>query len=72
MGAVPDERCAIADERRVLGPAGERVFDLHAQERATIEQALEQCRGNRRETAKALKISPFTLWRKMKTSDLPT
>jgi DNA-binding NtrC family response regulator len=41
-------------------------FDLHAQERATIERALEKFNGNRRETAEALKISAVTLWRKMK------
>jgi transcriptional regulator with PAS, ATPase and Fis domain len=41
-------------------------FDLHAQEKATIERALERFHGNRRETAGALKISAVTLWRKMK------
>jgi DNA-binding NtrC family response regulator len=41
-------------------------FDLHVQERATIERALERFHGSRRETAAALKISPVTLWRKMK------
>ncbi len=41
-------------------------FDLQAQERATIERALERFRGNRKEAAEALKISTVTLWRKMK------
>jgi DNA-binding NtrC family response regulator len=41
-------------------------FDLQAQERVTIERALERFRGNRREAAEALKISTVTLWRKMK------
>ncbi len=41
-------------------------LDLHEQERATIERALERYRGNRREAAEALKISTVTLWRKMK------
>jgi DNA-binding NtrC family response regulator len=41
-------------------------FDLEAQERATIERALERFRGNRKEAAEALKISTVTLWRKMK------
>ena len=50
--------------------AGQRVFDdsldLHEQERAMIARALERFRGNRREAAEALKISPVTLWRKVK------
>jgi DNA-binding NtrC family response regulator len=46
--------------------ASDPGFDLHAQERAMIERALKRFRGNRRETAEALKISPVTLWRKMK------
>ncbi len=41
-------------------------LDLQAQERVTIERALERFRGNRRQTAEALKISTVTLWRKMK------
>ena len=41
-------------------------LDLQAQERVTIERALERFRGNRRQTAAALKISTVTLWRKMK------
>jgi DNA-binding NtrC family response regulator len=42
------------------------TLDLQAQERATIERALERFRGNRKEAADALKISTVTLWRKMK------
>ena len=42
------------------------ALDLGEQERATIERALTRFRGNRRQTAGALKISPVTLWRKMK------
>jgi len=41
-------------------------LDLHAQERAIIEKALERFGGNRRQAAEALKISTVTLWRKMK------
>jgi DNA-binding NtrC family response regulator len=41
-------------------------LDLQAQERATIERALERFGGNRRQAADALKISTVTLWRKMK------
>jgi DNA-binding NtrC family response regulator len=41
-------------------------LDLQAQERATIERALERFRGNRKEAAEALNISTVTLWRKMK------
>lgn len=44
----------------------EDSLDLHAQERAMIERALERFRGNRRQAADALKISTVTLWRKMK------
>jgi DNA-binding NtrC family response regulator len=45
---------------------GADSFDLQAQERATIERALERFRGNRKEAAEALNISTVTLWRKMK------
>jgi transcriptional regulator with PAS, ATPase and Fis domain len=41
-------------------------LDLHAQERALIERALERFRGSRKKAAEALKISTVTLWRKMK------
>jgi DNA-binding NtrC family response regulator len=41
-------------------------LNLEVQERATIVRALEQFSGNRRLTAEALRISPVTLWRKMK------
>jgi two-component system, NtrC family, response regulator AtoC len=46
--------------------ADDDSFDLQAQERATIERALERFRGNRKEAAEALNISTVTLWRKMK------
>lgn len=52
-------------QKSVRSPS-ESDFDLHAQERAMIERALERFHGNRRETAEALKISAVTLWRKMK------
>jgi transcriptional regulator with PAS, ATPase and Fis domain len=41
-------------------------LDLQAQERTTIERALQRFDGNRRQAADALKISTVTLWRKMK------
>ena len=47
----------------------EDSLDLQAQERAIIARALERFRGNRRQAADALKISPVTLWRKMKQYD---
>ena len=47
-------------------------LDLHEQERATIERALERFRGNRKDAAEALKISTVTLWRKMKQYGLVT
>jgi two-component system response regulator AtoC len=50
-------------------PADDNL-DLHAQERALIERALERFRGNRRQAAEALKISTVTLWRKMKQYEL--
>ena len=45
---------------------GDDTLDLHEQERASIERALERFGGNRRKAAEALKISTVTLWRKMK------
>jgi DNA-binding NtrC family response regulator len=45
---------------------GDDTLDLHEQERASIERALERFNGNRRKAADALKISTVTLWRKMK------
>jgi DNA-binding NtrC family response regulator len=54
----------------VRQPARNRLrtdnLDLQEQERVMIERALERFRGNRRQAAEALKISPVTLWRKMK------
>ena len=41
-------------------------LDLNLHERALIERALERFAGNQRQAAEALKISPVTLWRKMK------
>jgi len=46
--------------------AADDSLDLHAQERASIERALERFGGNRRQAAAALKISTVTLWRRMK------
>ena len=46
--------------------AGDASLDLREQEKVMIERALERFRGNRRQAAEALKISPVTLWRKMK------
>jgi DNA-binding NtrC family response regulator len=49
------------------GPrSGDISLDLREQERVMIERALKRFRGNRRQSAEALKISPVTLWRKMK------
>ncbi|MCC7418535.1 MAG: sigma 54-interacting transcriptional regulator [Acidobacteria bacterium] len=45
---------------------GEETLDLQAQERTSIERALERFGGNRRRAAEALNISTVTLWRKMK------
>ena len=46
--------------------AAAEAFDLERHERQVIQQALERFKGNRVETAKALKISTVTLWRKIK------
>jgi DNA-binding NtrC family response regulator len=46
--------------------SGDDTLDLQEQERVMIERALERFRGNRKQAANALKISPVTLWRKMK------
>ena len=42
------------------------TLNLEEQERVMIERALKRFDGNRRRAATALKISPVTLWRKMK------
>ena len=46
--------------------AGDDTLDLQEQERVMIERALERFHGNRKQAADALRISPVTLWRKMK------
>lgn len=46
--------------------AGDDTLDLQAQERSSIERALQRFAGNRRQAAAALKISTVTLWRRMK------
>jgi len=46
--------------------SGDDTLDLQEQERVMIERALERFNGNRKQAAHALKISPVTLWRKMK------
>jgi two-component system response regulator AtoC len=46
--------------------SGDDTLDLEAQERASIERALERFGGNRRKAAEALNISTVTLWRRLK------
>jgi transcriptional regulator with PAS, ATPase and Fis domain len=46
------------------------TLDLKEQEQRLIAKALERFKGNRGKAAKALNISPVTLWRKMKEYDL--
>jgi DNA-binding NtrC family response regulator len=60
----------ISQKARQRVPADS--LDLHEQERAMIERALERFRGNRKDAAEALKISTVTLWRKMKQYGLAT
>jgi DNA-binding NtrC family response regulator len=53
----------------VDGRAGIRTtdtLDLKKNEQRLIRQALDKFKGNRKRAAEALKISPVTLWRKMK------
>ena len=53
----------------VDGRAGIRTpdtLDLKKNEERLIRQALDKFKGNRKRAAEALKISPVTLWRKMK------
>ena len=45
---------------------GDDTLDLQAQERVSIERALERFGGNRKKAAEALNISTVTLWRRMK------
>ena len=45
---------------------GDDTLDLQAQERKSIERALERFGGNRKKAAEALNISTVTLWRRMK------
>jgi DNA-binding NtrC family response regulator len=52
--------------RKPRRAAGDDTLDLQEQEQVMIERALKRFRGNRRQAAEALKISPVTLWRKMK------
>jgi DNA-binding NtrC family response regulator len=52
--------------RKGRARAGDDTLDLHEQERASIERALERFGGNRRKAAEALNISTVTLWRRMK------
>jgi len=46
--------------------AGDDTLDLQAQERTSIERALERFGANRKKAAEALNISTVTLWRRMK------
>jgi transcriptional regulator of acetoin/glycerol metabolism len=45
---------------------GDGTLDLHDQERASIEHALERFGGNRRNAAAALGIGTVTPWSKMR------
>jgi DNA-binding NtrC family response regulator len=52
--------------RKTTRSTGDDTLNLAEQELVMIERALKRFNGNRREAANALKISPVTLWRKMK------
>jgi transcriptional regulator with PAS, ATPase and Fis domain len=50
----------------VVRPRGGMTLNLKENEERLIREALERFGGNRKRAAKALSISPVTLWRKMK------
>ena len=52
--------------RKTARSISDDTLNLADQEVVTIERALKRFHGNRRQAANALKISPVTLWRKMK------
>jgi Nif-specific regulatory protein len=61
VGDLPPE---VTQRSRRRG--GDDTLDLQAQERASIERALERFGGNRKKAAEALNISTVTLWRRLK------
>ena len=44
-----------------------RVLPMHEVERRAILRALDICKGNHAEAARRLRISPATIWRKVKS-----
>jgi DNA-binding NtrC family response regulator len=58
--------------RKTTRSTGDDTLNLEEQERVMIERALKRFHGNRRQAATALKISPVTLWRKMKRYGIET
>jgi transcriptional regulator with PAS, ATPase and Fis domain len=67
MRELPPE---VSERTRERSPTD--GLDLQVQERVLIERALKRFGGNRQQAAEALKISPVTLWRKMKRYGLET
>src|SRR4051812_7264941 len=59
----------IVQGREGIRPA--ETLDLKKNEQRLIRVALDRFKGNRKRAADALKISPVTLWRKMKEYGLP-
>ena len=61
-------RIVIADDHAPTraGIRAVTTLDLKKNEQQLIRHALEKFKGNRKRAASALKISPVTLWRKMK------
>jgi len=62
-GPLTAEEAGGADEESVLYRPGMSMADV---ERAAIEAALRQTRGNRRKAAEVLGIGERTLYRKLK------
>jgi DNA-binding NtrC family response regulator len=54
----------VVDGRATVRTAD--TLDLKKNEQRLIRQALDKFKGNRKRAAEVLKISPVTLWRKMK------
>jgi DNA-binding NtrC family response regulator len=62
-GSIPAAEIEATTDDRVVYRAGMSMADV---ERAAIEAALKESRGNRRKAAEALGIGERTLYRKLK------
>jgi two-component system response regulator HydG len=60
---LPDDVVSGGRDERITRGSG---LDVHAHERALVEEALRRFKGNRKRAAKALGVSTVTLWRMIK------